>query len=35
MKPVQDPSPGELAAVHSLAEFASVIADNGDSLFKA
>jgi hypothetical protein len=32
VKPVQDSSPGELAAVHSLAEFASVIADHGDSL---
>ena len=32
MKPVEDPSPSELAAVHSLAKFASVIADHGDSL---
>lgn len=32
MKPVQDPSPSELAAVHSLAKFASVIADHGDPL---
>src|SRR5471030_1757068 len=32
VKPVQNPSPGELAAVHSLAKFASVIADHGDSL---
>jgi hypothetical protein len=32
VKSVKDPSPGDLAAVHRLAEFASVTADHGDSL---
>jgi hypothetical protein len=32
VKPVQDPASGELAALHSLAEFASVVTDHGDSL---